>query len=635
MSPELFRAGRRLLVPLLLALPACTDRPTEPRGTARAPAALYDERGDLLLVVGSTTLGVARLEVEVIGGELGERGRWTFLNPSPTDAEAWGVVALPTGKHELALRGFAEDGSELVVGSLGLVVDGELVPQVHGEAKPLGEPRVGTRWSAERFYAGSHRLAVSPRRALPGEDGFGKAGIELRAWLHGADGLMLPLPPEELRLPTELEYGALEVKYGGRELLDLILSWYPKFDPVPPPGTDDEEEEAEMCASTACGLVDIVLTPPPPPPDRYKKVVAHGSHTCALRTTGVAMCWGKDEWDVLAGGPSANFLAQHRFIDIDVNEHHGCGITTTGVAMCWGTNGAFELGRSLPQGIPSTEVPAAIWTSTEYTGTPFKAVTTGRRHSCALTVYGEVICWGINQDGQLGNGGGGAYAWGGPVKVKHAQAFTHVDAGDWHTCGIVIGGQVFCWGDVSRDQTGDGPEIDSPPDCPGYHQHQYGACRKTPGPVGTMSFVAISADSTTTCAVRVDRTVWCWGENIDGNVLPAQSPIPAMVSGANQPALVVGEGNACLFDPLGPKAPHSLTLCWGDDKHMQLGGGPGLASPRTQPVGMPYKSMAIGRGYACGVYVDGTALLCWGRTGEHLGYFSTKDEHLALRVTVF
>jgi alpha-tubulin suppressor-like RCC1 family protein len=65
-------------------------------------------------------------------------------------------------------------------------------------------------------------------------------------------------------------------------------------------------------------------------------------------------------------------------------------------------------------------------------------VSAGDAHSCAVDGDdGSVSCWGSNANGQLNAPGG---------------AFTQVDAGWNHSCGMRENGQVTCWGCSGADE---------------------------------------------------------------------------------------------------------------------------------------------------------------------------------------
>ncbi len=53
-------------------------------------------------------------------------------------------------------------------------------------------------------------------------------------------------------------------------------------------------------------------------------------------------------------------------------------------------------------------------------------------------------CWGYNAEGQLGNGTTTYSAT--PVAVSGITTATAVAAGGEHTCAILAGGGVDCWG---------------------------------------------------------------------------------------------------------------------------------------------------------------------------------------------
>jgi len=84
-------------------------------------------------------------------------------------------------------------------------------------------------------------------------------------------------------------------------------------------------------------------------------------------------------------------------------------------------------------------------------------VTAGELHTCVLLSLGGVKCWGGNAYGQLGLGisvdiFGNTSAQTGDglpfVNLGTALTAVHVSAGYWHTCVILNGGTVKCWGFV-------------------------------------------------------------------------------------------------------------------------------------------------------------------------------------------
>lgn len=72
-------------------------------------------------------------------------------------------------------------------------------------------------------------------------------------------------------------------------------------------------------------------------------------------------------------------------------------------------------------------------------------VTSGQGFACALREGGRVSCWGNNERGQLGDGTF-VDRWT-PVDVAVLDApAVAVDAGDEQVCAITVGGEVTCWG---------------------------------------------------------------------------------------------------------------------------------------------------------------------------------------------
>ncbi len=70
-------------------------------------------------------------------------------------------------------------------------------------------------------------------------------------------------------------------------------------------------------------------------------------------------------------------------------------------------------------------------------------VSAGYTHSCALNSSGSIACWGGNEFGELGNGGGGSVTSGNPVAVAGISNAVAVSVGVRSTCAVVGDGAVL------------------------------------------------------------------------------------------------------------------------------------------------------------------------------------------------
>ena len=143
----------------------------------------------------------------------------------------------------------------------------------------------------------------------------------------------------------------------------------------------------------------------------FKGISAATWYTCAVGTDGFAYCFGDNFHGYLGngGGPFANQVSPVRVTqnsdsqdvtDVDLisaGGTHACAVKTDGSAHCWGRNTEGQLGdganTSTTRSVPATGAHA------------FKSISTGYYHSCAMRVSDEaVLCWGKNDQGQLGDG---------------------------------------------------------------------------------------------------------------------------------------------------------------------------------------------------------------------------------------
>ncbi len=186
---------------------------------------------------------------------------------------------------------------------------------------------------------------------------------------------------------------------------------------------------------------------------KFKALAAGSDHTCGLNLAGQAFCWGDGFSGQIGRGARESQTepvpaeTDARFTALAAGGKHTCAVTQNGKAYCWGANVAGEIGdgskseRSRPVAVTGTRT--------------FTAIAAGNEHTCALTQNGDAYCWGRNRDGQLGDGGARTDRPA-PVKVAFAGALRDIGAGATHSCGVTRDQEVVCWGSNGRGQLGDG-----------------------------------------------------------------------------------------------------------------------------------------------------------------------------------
>ncbi|WP_063894565.1 RCC1 domain-containing protein [Burkholderia ubonensis] len=182
-------------------------------------------------------------------------------------------------------------------------------------------------------------------------------------------------------------------------------------------------------------------------------IAAGSSHTCAITTSGGAMCWGGNGY-----GQLGNNSATDSKVPVDVagltagaegiatGFGHTCASTTSGGAKCWGWNAFGQLGNN---GTTDSKVPANV----SGLAAGVASITTGYGHSCVVTSAGGLQCWGTNTEGQLGNGGTAQSTV--PVIVTGLTGgVASISAGYYHTCALTSTSAAKCWGSNTNGQLG-------------------------------------------------------------------------------------------------------------------------------------------------------------------------------------
>lgn len=247
-------------------------------------------------------------------------------------------------------------------------------------------------------------------------------------------------------------------------------------------------------------------------------------HTCASLSTNAVKCWGQhaqfqlgipgltqpigdDETvasapEVVVGGLPVAFTG---------GAHHTCALFDGGGVRCWGTASTGALGYANTNAIGDDEDPA--WAGEVLVGGDVIDLTAGWYHTCAVVEGGDVHCWGRGNDGRLGYGNTayvgltnapedvGAVPLSGPAR--------EVAAGVAHTCALLESGEVQCWGWGGQGQLG-------------YGNTASVGDNETPASVGVVDVgapvVHIDADGNHTCVVTDVGSVRCWGNAGEGRL---------------------------------------------------------------------------------------------------------------------
>jgi alpha-tubulin suppressor-like RCC1 family protein len=115
--------------------------------------------------------------------------------------------------------------------------------------------------------------------------------------------------------------------------------------------------------------------------------------------------------------------------------------------MCWGANASGQLGAGSTY--PFSATPVAALGLADALG-----ITASDAHTCARRSIGEVVCWGRNDLGQLGDASRRDRNF--PLRVIGISDAVQIDAGVGHTCALGAMGAIRCWGDNTVGQLGIG-----------------------------------------------------------------------------------------------------------------------------------------------------------------------------------
>jgi alpha-tubulin suppressor-like RCC1 family protein/tRNA A-37 threonylcarbamoyl transferase component Bud32 len=270
--------------------------------------------------------------------------------------------------------------------------------------------------------------------------------------------------------------------------------------------------------------------------------------------------------------------------------------------VCWGSNIRGQLGDGT-QDSHATPVVAPI--------AEVRGVALGEYHTCVVTREGRVSCWGRNIRGELGRPSPTLSKV--PLEVPGLDGVRAIAAGRQHTCALRTGGAVVCWGANESGQLGRAPSAED----------------QRPAPIPELPPVdRIFAGGSNSCATVTDGSLLCWGADESGQLgdgkhdaRAAALPVPgaagivslgicnAARAGSKNPDLSKNAGFMC-----GVRARDGAVLCWGNNGTAQLGDGTREDRPTPTPVPGINDAIQVDVGdlHACALRRSGR-VSCWGR----------------------
>ena len=211
-------------------------------------------------------------------------------------------------------------------------------------------------------------------------------------------------------------------------------------------------------------------------------------HTCAT-SGGNVFCWGSNQYGQLGASSVADSCGQPPeqcslapvqvdgitdATELEAGTFHTCVLHRGGQVTCWGRNDQGQVGGAALSDRVAPTLDSSLANVT--------SLSAGNFHNCGLTADAGVVCWGSHRGYRMGSGDAALQDCGGtacalaPIAPLALGGVQDVSAGLDHTCALLTGGEIWCWGLDLLGQLGVGPDP-APEICSGTRDHP---CSRTP-----------------------------------------------------------------------------------------------------------------------------------------------------------
>ncbi len=234
--------------------------------------------------------------------------------------------------------------------------------------------------------------------------------------------------------------------------------------------------------------------------DNVIAIACGENHGVALKNDNTVWAWGSNLYGQLGDGTTQdrNTPAQVPGLDsviaIACGDNHTIALRNDWTILAWGYNNYGQLGDWTNE---NRNTPTQVSGINE-----FNSISAGGNYTLALKKTGGTVwAWGINNEGQLGDGTDEDRNI--PVQVSNLGNVISVAGGRNHAVALREDRTVWTWGRNNEGQLGDGTYDNSP--------NRF----KVPG---IDDVTAIAAGGNHTIAIKGDSTIWTWGDNSQGQL---------------------------------------------------------------------------------------------------------------------